>query len=145
MNLISLERIAKAHGPRVLLDGVSLGVNEGERIGVVGRNGAGKSTLLALLAGLTEPDSGRIARTSGLRAGYLPQGDALSGVVGEIAFGARYAGGTWEREPRARSVAAELLAGIGLDSDVRRLSGAGVCRTVTRASGPVPGATVIER
>jgi len=123
MNLISLERIAKAYGPRVLLDGVSLGVNEGERIGVVGRNGAGKSTLLALLAGLIEPDSGRIARTSGLRAGYLPQGDALSGIVGEIAFGARYAGGTWEREPRARSVAAELLAGISLDSDVRRLSG----------------------
>jgi ABC transport system ATP-binding/permease protein len=123
MNLISLERSAKAYGPHVLLDGVSLGVNEGERIGVVGRNGAGKSTLLALLAGLTEPDSGRIARTSGLRAGYLPQADALSGIVGEIAFGARYAGGTWEREPRARSVAVELLAGISLDSDVRRLSG----------------------
>ena len=123
MNLVSLERIAKAYAPRVLLDGVSLGVNEGERIGVVGHNGAGKSTLLALLAGLTEPDSGRIARTSGLLTGYLPQGDALSGIVGEIAFGARYAGGTWEREPRARSVAAELLAGISLDSDVRRLSG----------------------
>jgi ABC transport system ATP-binding/permease protein len=123
MNLISLERIAKAYGPRVLLDGVSLGVSEGERIGVVGRNGAGKSTLLALLAGLTEPDSGRIARTSGLRTGYLPQGDALSGIVGEIAFGARYAGGTWEREPRARSVAAEMLDGISLDADVRRLSG----------------------
>ena len=66
---MSLERIAKAYGPRVLFDGVSLGVNEGERIGVVGRNGAGKSTLLALLAGLTEPDSGRIARTSGLAPG----------------------------------------------------------------------------
>jgi len=123
MNLISLERIAKAYGPRVLLDGVSLGVNEGERIGVVGRNGAGKSTLLGLLAGTAEPDSGRIARMSGLRVGYLPQGDALSGIVGEIAFGARYAGGTWERDPQARSVAAELLAGVSLDSDVRRLSG----------------------
>ncbi len=123
MNLVSLERIAKAYGPRVLLDGVSLGVNEGQRIGVVGHNGAGKSTLLALLAGTAGPDSGRIARTSGLRTGYLPQGDALSGIVGEIAFGARYAGGTWERDPRARSVAAELLTGIRLDSDVRRLSG----------------------
>jgi ATP-binding cassette subfamily F protein uup len=123
MNLISLERIAKGYGPRAALDGVSLGVNEGERIGVVGRNGAGKSTLLSLLAGTAEPDSGRIARTSGLRVGYLPQGDALSGTVGEIAFGARYAGGTWERDPQARSVAAELLTGISLDSDVRRLSG----------------------
>jgi ABC transport system ATP-binding/permease protein len=123
MNLISLERIAKAYGPRVLLDGVSLGVSEEMRVGVVGRNGAGKSTLLALLAGAAEPDSGRIARMSGLRVGYLPQSDTLSGTAGEIVFGARYAGGTWEREPRARSVAGELLAGIGLESDVRRLSG----------------------
>jgi ABC transport system ATP-binding/permease protein len=123
MNLISLERIAKAYGPRVLLDGVSLGVSEKMRVGVVGRNGAGKSTLLALLAGTAEPDSGRIARMSGLRVGYLPQSDTLSGIVGEIAFGARYAGGTWEREPRARSVAGELLAGVSLESDVRRLSG----------------------
>jgi ATP-binding cassette subfamily F protein uup len=51
-NLISLEKVAKAYGPRVLLDGVSLGVGEGQRIGVVGRNGAGKSTLLSILAGL---------------------------------------------------------------------------------------------
>jgi ATP-binding cassette subfamily F protein uup len=123
MNLISLERTAKAYGPHVLLGRVSIGVSEDMRVGVVGRNGAGKSTLLALLAGVAEPDSGRIARTSGLRVGYLPQSDSLSGAVGEIAFGARYAGGTWEREPRARSVAAELLAGIGLESDVRRLSG----------------------
>ena len=123
MNLISLERIAKGYGPRVLLDGVSLGVSEEMRVGVVGRNGTGKSTLLALLAGVAEPDSGRIARVSGLRVGYLPQSDTLSGTVGTIAFGARYAGGTWEREPRARSVAAELLAGISLESDVQRLSG----------------------
>jgi ABC transport system ATP-binding/permease protein len=93
------------------------------RVGVVGRNGAGKSTLLALLAGAARPDSGRIARMTGLRVGYLPQSDTLSGTVGEIAFGARYAGGTWEREPRARSVAGELLAGIDLESDVGRLSG----------------------
>ena len=123
MNLISLERAAKAYGPRVLLDGVSLGVSAGERAGVVGRNGAGKSTLLALLAGSAEPDSGRVARTSGLRVGYLPQGDTLVGPVGEIAFGARYVGGSWVREPRARAVAAELLAGISLDADARRLSG----------------------
>ena len=123
MNLISLEKTTKAYGPRVLLDGVSLGVSQGERVGVVGRNGAGKSTLLALLAGAAEPDSGRIARMSGLRTGYLPQSDTPSGTAGEIAFGARYAGGTWERDSLARSVATELLAGIGLESEVGRLSG----------------------
>jgi ABC transport system ATP-binding/permease protein len=123
MNLISLEKAAKAYGPRVLLDDVSLGVGEGERIGIVGSNGAGKSTLLALLGGLTEPDTGRVARTSGLRVGYLPQSDQLSGLVGQIAFADRYEGGAWEREPRARSVAAELLFGISLESDVALLSG----------------------
>jgi ABC transport system ATP-binding/permease protein len=129
MNLISLEKTAKAYGPRVLLDGVSIGVAEGERIGIVGRNGAGKSTLLSLLAGTAEPDSGRIARMTGLRAGYLPQSDELSGTVERIAFGDR----AWEREPRARSVAQELLSGISLEADARRLSG-GERRRVALAS-----------
>jgi ATP-binding cassette subfamily F protein uup len=129
MNLTSLERVAKAYGPRVLLDGVSLGIAEGERIGIVGRNGAGKSTLLRMIAGRTEPDSGRIARMSGLRAGYLPQGDELAGTAGRIAFGDR----AWEREPRARSVARELLSGISLESDVGLLSG-GERRRVALAS-----------
>jgi len=123
MNLINLEKVSRAYGPRVLLDEVSLGVAEGTRIGVVGRNGAGKSTLLTLLAGAAEPDTGRIARTSGLRTGYLPQEDTQRGIVGQIAFGEAWRGGAWEREPRARSVASELLAGISLDADVRQLSG----------------------
>jgi ATP-binding cassette subfamily F protein uup len=133
MNLISLEKVAKAYGPRVLLDDVSLGVGEGDRIGIVGRNGAGKSTLLTLLGGLAEPDTGRVARTSGLRVGYLPQSDQLTGMAGPIAFGDAYEGGAWEREPRARSVASELLFGISLESDVTRLSG-GERRRVALAS-----------
>jgi len=123
MNLISFEKAAKAYGPRVLLDGVSLGVDEGMRIGIVGRNGAGKSTLLALLAGTAEPDGGRIARMSGLRVGYLPQSDTISGTVGQVAFGDSGADGSWERDPRSRSVAAELLSGISLDARVATLSG----------------------
>ncbi len=88
MNLISLEKAAKAYAHRTLLDGVSLGVSAGDRIGVVGRNGAGKSTLLAMLAGRVGPDSGRVAMTAGLRIGYLAQTDQLTGTVGEIVFGA---------------------------------------------------------
>jgi len=129
MNLVSFEKTVKAYGPRVLLDGVSLGVDGGTRIGVVGRNGAGKSTLLALLAGAAEPDSGRIARMSGLRVGYLPQSDAMSGTVAEVAFD----GQAWERDPLSRSVAGELLSGISLESDVRYLSG-GERRRVALAS-----------
>jgi ABC transport system ATP-binding/permease protein len=133
MNLVSLEKAGKGYGPRVLLDAVSLGVDDRDRIGIVGRNGAGKSTLLALLAGLAEPDTGRVARTSGLRVGYLPQSDWLSGRVGQIAFGDSYSGGAWEREPRARSVASEFLFGISLDADASQLSG-GERRRVALAS-----------
>ena len=87
VNLISLEKVAKVYAHRSLLDGVSLGVSAGDRIGVVGRNGAGKSTLLGLLAGRVAPDTGRVAMASGLRLGYLPQADQLAGTVGEIVFG----------------------------------------------------------
>ena len=128
MNLISLEKAAKVYAHRRLLDGVSLGVSAGDRIGVVGRNGSGKSTLLAMLAGRTEPDEGRVARTAGLRVGYLPQADRLDGTVGQVVFGdmAVPAGGAatpWEADPRARAIMAELLPGIGTDTPARQLSG----------------------
>jgi ATP-binding cassette subfamily F protein uup len=125
VNLISLEKAAKAYAHRRLLDGVSLGVSAGDRIGVVGRNGAGKSTLLALLAGRVQPDTGRVAMTTGLRLGYLPQSDQLAGTVGDIVFGS--AGGPvptpWEADPRARTIVAELLPGISHDAAAPRLSG----------------------
>src|SRR5580700_7683191 len=126
MNLISLEKAAKAYAHRRLLDGVSLGVSAGDRIGVVGRNGAGKSTLLALLAGTVAPDEGRVARTAGLRLGYLPQQDQLTGTVGQIVFGAGWRvteSAPWEADPRARAIVAELLPGIGLDAPAAPLSG----------------------
>jgi len=133
VNLISLEKAAKAYAHRTLLDDVSLGVSAGDRVGVVGRNGAGKSTLLALLAGRATPDSGRVAMASGLRLGYLPQGDQLTGTVGEIVFGGRTADTPWEADPRPRAIVAELLPGIGLDVPAARLSG-GERRRVALAS-----------
>src|SRR4030088_3228972 len=110
VHLISVEKAVKAYGERRLLDSVSLGVSSGERIGVVGRNGAGKSTLLSLLAGTAEPDSGRIARSAGLRIGYLRQHDELSGTVRQAVFGpgsSETAEHVWASDPRARSVVAE--------------------------------------
>ena len=133
MNLISLEKAAKAYAHRTLLDGVSLGVAAGDRVGVVGRNGAGKSTLLALLAGRVRPDSGRVAMAASLRLGYLPQGDQLSGTVGGIVFGAGASPTPWEADPRARSIMTELLPGIGLDAPAGQLSG-GERRRVALAS-----------
>jgi len=138
VNLISLEKAAKAYAHRTLLDGVSLGVSAGDRVGVVGRNGTGKSTLLTLLAGRVAPDSGRVAMAAGLRLGYLPQSDQLAGTVGEIVFGFGGGGGgaagtPWEADPRARAIMAELLPGIGLDAPAARLSG-GERRRVALAS-----------
>jgi ATP-binding cassette subfamily F protein uup len=134
-NLISLEKTAKAYAHRTLLDGVSLGVSAGDRIGVVGRNGAGKSTLLGLLAGRVTPDTGRVAMAAGLRLGYLPQADQLTGTVGEIVFGPGHgaAGTPWEADPRTRAIMAELLPGIGTGIAAARLSG-GERRRVALAS-----------
>ncbi|HEY2240420.1 MAG TPA: ATP-binding cassette domain-containing protein, partial [Streptosporangiaceae bacterium] len=137
VNLISVEKVSKAYGERTLLDRVSLGVSTGDRIGVVGRNGAGKSTLLSLLAGaegavagetgsLVSPDSGRIARSAGLRIGYLRQQDELTGTVRQAVFGPGANPDNdhiWAADPRARGVVAELLGGIDLDADSARLSG----------------------
>ena len=79
-NLVNLEAVT-AHVPgdasRVLLDAVSLGVERGERIGVVGLNGGGKTTLLDILAGHREPQGGRVSRVGGLNLTHLAQGDAL--------------------------------------------------------------------
>jgi len=137
VNLISLEKAAKAYAHRTLLDSISLGVSAGDRIGVVGRNGAGKSTLLGLLAGRVVPDNGRVAMAAGLRLGYLPQADQLAGTVGEIVFGHGPGDGTvptpWEADPRARAIMAELLPGIGVDVQAAGLSG-GERRRVALAS-----------
>ena len=71
---ISLDGVSKHHGARTVLDSVTLSVTPERRLGVVGPNGVGKSTLLRLVAGLDEPDAGRVTRTpSTLTAGYLPQ------------------------------------------------------------------------
>jgi ABC transport system ATP-binding/permease protein len=145
VNLISAEKAAKAFGDRTLLDSVSLGISTGDRIGVVGRNGAGKSTLLSLLAGAMEADSGRIARTAGLRIGYLRQRDELSGTVREAVFGAgasEAAEHVWASDPRARGVVAELLGGTDLGASTSRLSG-GERRRTALASLLVSDADVL--
>lgn len=73
MNLLTMENISKTYGAKTILKDISLGIDEGEKIGVVGINGSGKSTLLKLIAGREEADQGQIARNSRLRMEYLPQ------------------------------------------------------------------------
>ncbi|MEG2989447.1 MAG: ATP-binding cassette domain-containing protein, partial [Oscillospiraceae bacterium] len=71
--LLSAETITKSYGARTLLDGVSLYLDRGQRVGVVGVNGTGKSTLLRILAGADEPDGGKVSRDPNVRLEYLPQ------------------------------------------------------------------------
>jgi ABC transport system ATP-binding/permease protein len=123
-NLINLERVTVGYGTRTLLDAVSLGVDEGDAIGVVGRNGDGKTTLLGVLTGAREPDSGRATHTSGLAVGYLRQTDDFhpGTSVREVIVGGR-PDHVWAAEPDTREVVERLLSGVDLDTNVDGLSG----------------------
>ena len=73
MNLMTLENIAKSYSEKTLLENISLGINEGEKIGIIGVNGTGKSTLLKIIAGAEIPDSGSVTKSNKVRIEYLPQ------------------------------------------------------------------------
>jgi ATP-binding cassette subfamily F protein uup len=123
-NLVNLERVHKSYGIRPLLDGVSLGVGTGERVGVVGRNGDGKTTLLRIIGGLEEPDQGRVSSARGLHLGYLTQGDDLdpSATVQEAVLGDR-AEHEWAADSFTREIVEVLLVGLPLERVVGGLSG----------------------
>jgi ATP-binding cassette subfamily F protein uup len=138
VNLINVEDLGKAYGPVPLLDGVSLGVAAGDRVGVVGRNGDGKSTLVSLLAGRIEPDSGRVTQTRGTRVGFLTQRDVfpVEATVRSLVFGDR-AEHDWAGDARARDILAGLLPGVSLDARLEGMSG-GERRRVALAQLLVP-------
>lgn len=73
MNLLNLENISKSYGEKELLKNINLGINEGNKIGLIGINGTGKTTLLKIIAGLEEPDNGRMIKGNSIRIEYLPQ------------------------------------------------------------------------
>ncbi len=134
-NLVNLEGVTVAHGTRLLMDGVSLGVSEGDRIGVVGRNGGGKTTLLKTLVKAEQPHSGRVTHTSGLRVGVLTQDVRVdTALTAHQAVLGGTAEHTWAGDARVREVLDGLgLHGIGLDSVVGTMSG-GERRRVALAS-----------
>ncbi|MGO1275707.1 MAG: ATP-binding cassette domain-containing protein, partial [Corynebacterium variabile] len=135
VNLINLENVDKSYGLKTLLDGVSIGVNSGDRIGVVGLNGGGKSTLIRILAGLDTVDSGRVSRNNNLRMAVVSQDSDLPGTtVGEaVLSGLTGASGTletheWASDPRIRDVLEgigvnDLGDGAGMDTPLEGLSG----------------------
>jgi ATPase subunit of ABC transporter with duplicated ATPase domains len=142
-NLINVERASVGHGTRTLLDGVSLGVDDGDAIGVVGRNGDGKTTLLQVLTATRAPDTGRVTHTSGLSVGYVRQADdfAADATVRDVIVGGR-PDHIWAAEPDTRSVVEHLLADVDLDSAVADLSG-GERRRVALAAVLLAGHDVL--
>jgi ABC transport system ATP-binding/permease protein len=123
-HLLGADRVTLALGTRTLLDEVSLGLDDGQRIGVVGPNGAGKSTLLRVLSGVQQPDDGRVTRAGGVRIAVLDQRDDLlaGSTVLDVVHGSADEH-EWATDSRIRSVHAGLLADVSLDADVATLSG----------------------
>lgn len=122
--LLGCEKARVEFPTKTVFDAVSLGLDEGDRIGVVGKNGDGKSTLLSLLAGIIEPDEGRVIRTRGVRVGVLGQADVLSdddtvehAVVGDTP---EY---EWAGDARVRDIISGLAADIPWQGRVGDLSG----------------------
>ena len=105
MNILVLENVTKTMGERTLFHTVSLGIQEGDKIGVIGINGTGKTTLLKMIAGLEEPDSGIITRGNHVTISFLPQtprfdtdSTILEYVLEEIQAGENI----WEAEGEAK-------------------------------------------
>ncbi|MFD6179579.1 ABC-F family ATP-binding cassette domain-containing protein, partial [Isoptericola sp. NPDC060282] len=123
-HLLGADGIALTIGTRTLLHDVSLGLDDGDRIGVVGPNGAGKSTLLRLLAGTQAPDAGRVTRVGGSRLGMLVQRDVDddAATIRDLVHGDD-ATHEWASDSRIRSVHAGLLADLDLDQPASTLSG----------------------
>ena len=123
-HLLGAEALHLEFPTKVVFDRVSLGIDEGDRIGVVGRNGDGKSSLLAMLAGRLEPDGGRVTVRGGVRVGVLDQADTLDDAltIREAVVGER-PDHEWAGDARTRDVIAGLLGDLPWDGPVAGLSG----------------------
>jgi ATP-binding cassette subfamily F protein uup len=123
-HLLGAESLHLEFPTRVIFDSVTAGLNEGDRVGVVGRNGDGKSTFLKLLAGRMEPDSGRVTRRRGVTIAMLDQSDKL---VEGVTVGHAIVGGIeehiWAGDAKVRDVIGGLVRDIPWDALVDDLSG----------------------
>lgn len=123
-HLLGAEALHLEYPTRVVFDSVTLGIEEGDRIGIVGRNGDGKSSLLGMLAGIKEPDSGRVTVRGGTTIGVLSQADTLAD---DLTIGQAVVGDTpeheWAGDARVRDVIDGLLKDLPWDAELGSLSG----------------------
>ena len=114
MNILNVENVSKTYMERAVLDDVSVGINDTDKIGVVGTNGTGKSTLLGIVAGVVSPDRGKVVQGNSLRISYLPQNPEfdLNKTLLENITDAIYAGGDhWDKMGEIKA----NLAKFGID------------------------------
>lgn len=125
MNLLTLENITKNYTDRILFNQISLGINEGDKIGVIGINGTGKSTLLKIMAGLEYPDEGNVTKGNNITITYLsqhPEFNPSLTLLGNILDGIINVNPDWNLESEAKS----MLNQFGItdyDGDISILSG----------------------
>ncbi|MGO1621840.1 ABC-F family ATP-binding cassette domain-containing protein [Flaviflexus sp.] len=122
-HLLSLEDVGVTLGSRPILGGITLGLDDGARVGVVGPNGGGKSTLLRLITGDLEPQGGRVTHSGGLRIAILSQRDDLEGQSVREAIHGTASEHEWASERAIRELHAGLIPDVDLDRSVDELSG----------------------
>jgi ATPase subunit of ABC transporter with duplicated ATPase domains len=123
-HLLGAEALHLEYPNRVIFDSVTIGIDEGQRIGIVGRNGDGKSTLMRLMAGTLEPNSGRVTRRGGVLLGMLDQADELDD---DLTVAAAIVGDReeheWASDARVRDVLSGLVEGVPWEARIGQLSG----------------------
>lgn len=120
MNILNVEKVTKGYGNRILLDEVTLGVNDGDKIGVIGRNGTGKSTFLKIVAGLEQPDHGNVVKGTGITVSYLPQNPVFEPedtILSYVCKGKSYKDGNRSIESEAKVV----LNRLGITNHEQRI------------------------
>lgn len=120
--LLSCQSLSKHYGTRVLFEGLTFGIHEGERVGLIGPNGSGKTTLIKILAGVEEPDGGSMVLKRQLRIAYVPQEDLFEpGASAESILGAALHGEVLEEHEHAYRIDS-VLSRVGFDADRRCVS-----------------------
>ena len=133
-HLLGAHNLHLEYPTRVVLESVTVGIDDGDRVGIVGRNGDGKSTLIRLLSGRLSPDGGSVIARNGLRVGMLDQSDQIPAdlTIAQAVVGDQ-AEHEWARDPKIRDVLTGLLSDVSWDSRIGDLSG-GQSRRVSLAA-----------
>ena len=122
MSLLTIEHVSKAYGEKVIFDDISCGVQEGDKIGIVGINGTGKTTLLRILAGVELPDEGQLVLQNNLHLTWLPQNPEFPRNESVLSYVMDQSVGDWNIEGEAKNIL-NRLGFSDYDEDVTHLSG----------------------